>query len=137
MVNNDKVMPLEANPEPFNNLAQKLGLDTSQFCIHDILGFDDDLLALVPRPVKAAILLYPTPAPFDHPANIAAEKEIEKRWGAVSEDVRKEMVFIRQRPRLSNHCGTMVKIHKLTSAPFNLIKTVISLIFFFLKGSAS
>lgn len=104
MADKTRIMPLEANPISFNSLAQKLGLDTSQFCIHDILGFDDELLALIPRPVKAAILLYPTPKRFDDPVSLSAEEEVKKRWPF--DDSSEEVVFIRQ--TLSNHCGTMV-----------------------------
>lgn len=108
-------MPLEANPISFNNLAQKLGLDTSQFCIHDVLGFDDELLALIPRPVKAAILLYPSPKRFDDPEAIAAEEEVKKRWPFNDSASLKEVVYIRQ--TLSNHCGTMALLHSLANTP--------------------
>ncbi|GJJ12866.1 hypothetical protein Clacol_007112 [Clathrus columnatus] len=108
-------MPLEANPESFNNLASKLGLDISQYSIYDVLGFDDELLALVPRPVKAAILLYPTPEIYDNPTAIASEEELKKRWPLDEDKMRKETVYIRQ--RLSNHCGTMALLHGLANTP--------------------
>lgn len=96
-------VPLEANPDTFNPLAATLGLDTSRYCLHDVLGLDEDLLAFVPQPVEAVILLFPTPERWDHPTVVAADAAAAKR-APVDRD---GLVYFRQ--KLSNHCGTIVR----------------------------
>ncbi|KAI0346890.1 cysteine proteinase [Trametopsis cervina] len=58
-------LPLESNPEVFNQLIYDLGVaDTLAFC--DVLSLDEsDLLALVPRPVHALLLVFPTSEDYE------------------------------------------------------------------------
>ncbi|KAH7104949.1 cysteine proteinase [Auriculariales sp. MPI-PUGE-AT-0066] len=99
-------VPLEANPEIFNPLAQRLGLDTSKLCFHDVLGFDDELLALVPQPVLAVILLYPGVR------GTTMHRKQKMLQGAVD---RTRLVHIRQ--RVGNVCGFMAMLHVLGNTP--------------------
>ena len=53
------VVPLESNPEVFTQFAQGLGL-TPSYSFHDIYSLTEpDLMAFLPRPMKAIILLFP------------------------------------------------------------------------------
>ncbi|EAT91559.2 hypothetical protein SNOG_00064 [Parastagonospora nodorum SN15] len=53
-------IPLESNPELFTELIHKLGLSKS-LEFQDVLSLDDpDLLAFLPRPAYALILVFPT-----------------------------------------------------------------------------
>ncbi|XP_076243178.1 ubiquitin carboxyl-terminal hydrolase [Calliopsis andreniformis] len=51
-------IPLESNPEVMSKLLHKLGVP-KEWCIVDIYSLDSDLLALIPKPVLAVIVLYP------------------------------------------------------------------------------
>ena len=64
-------LPLESNPEVLNKFTSELGLDVSQYSFHDVFGLDQDLLAFVPQPVLAMLLLYP----------ITKDSEAAKRAG--------------------------------------------------------
>jgi len=103
-------IPLESNPELFNNWAHKVGLVESDSEFVDIYGLDDDLLDLVPKPVKAVILLFPIRGKLEE-LRKAEEVEIEGK-GQVPIDP--TVFWIKQ--TISNACGTIGLLHALTNA---------------------
>ncbi|KAK1089986.1 ubiquitinyl hydrolase 1, partial [Friedmanniomyces endolithicus] len=60
-----RFIPLENNPEVMSTLLHKLGLSPAlQF--HDVFSIDDaDLLAFVPRPAYALLLVFPVSQTYE------------------------------------------------------------------------
>ncbi|USW55617.1 Putative peptidase C12, ubiquitin carboxyl-terminal hydrolase [Septoria linicola] len=58
--NKKTFVPLENNPEVFNDLIKRLGV-TSKVGFYDVYGIEPDLLSMVPRPVHALIFISPAP----------------------------------------------------------------------------
>ncbi|KAM9890046.1 hypothetical protein OXX69_012688, partial [Metschnikowia pulcherrima] len=59
MPDSKRVIPLESNPEIFNELAHKIGL-SPVISFHDVYSITDpDLLAFLPQPVFGIMMLFP------------------------------------------------------------------------------
>ena len=99
-----KWLPLESDPAVFNKFASSLGCTSANFC--DVFGLEPDLLAFVPRPVVAVILLFP----------IEGER---KRKGsgdaadAAGTDESSDVFYVKQ--KIGNACGTIALIHAIAN----------------------
>lgn len=58
-------IPLEADPDMLTTFLHKAGV-SKDFQVVDVLGLDDELLAMLPQPVKAFILLFPITPKVSH-----------------------------------------------------------------------
>ncbi|PPQ95420.1 hypothetical protein CVT26_008441 [Gymnopilus dilepis] len=110
-------IPLESNPDIFNLWAEKAGLVTSQARFVDIYGLDDELLAFVPQPVKAVVLLFP----IDPEGEALRKAEDEKIAKEGQPGVDNTIFFVKQ--TISNACGTIGLIHALANAGVTLSPT--------------
>lgn len=103
--------PLESNPETINAYLAKLGVESGTG-VSDILGFSEDLLAFVIRPVRGVIFLYPDDHPniqndFSLLPESAEEREQKDR------ELGKDLYVIEQ--TIGNACGTIALIHALAN----------------------
>jgi len=98
-------LPLEANPEVMNQFVQGLGFP-GDAGFYDVYGFDDDLLAMVPTPVLAVLLLFPI-SPESEAANLVEQQRIAENGQTVSEKV----YFLKQ--TVGNACGTIGLLHSI------------------------
>lgn len=95
------VVPLESNPEVFSDFAHKLGL-SPLLSFTDIFSLDDpDLLAFLPRPMQAVILLFP----------VTQEYENFKDSEAVEELDNSKIIWMKQ--IVKNACGLYALLHVL------------------------
>ena len=110
-----KWFPLESNPELLNQYLARLGLNTSQVCLHDVYSTEDWALSMIPRPVYAVIFLYPL-----------SEKLRQRQYPkstSTDESSSSPLVYIPQ--RIGNACGTMAILHATLNAaqPFLLVNS--------------
>eukprot|EP00741_Cyanophora_paradoxa_P003538 tig00000711_g3436.t1 len=103
MATKEKVwLPLESNPEVMNKFLKQLGVTTDAYSFTDILGTDPDLLAMVPQPVLAVLLLFPLSAKIEAAKDAFAE-------GATRKHDEHGLLFIKQ--TIGNACGTIGLLH--------------------------
>jgi ubiquitin carboxyl-terminal hydrolase L3 len=95
-------IPLESNPDVFTELIHKLGVSKS-LCFQDVLSLDDpDLLAFLPRPADALVLVFPT--------TDAYKKRVSQISGALAgSGAEKDVVYFKQ--TINNACGLYALLH--------------------------
>lgn len=110
-----RFLPLESNPEVFTRLIKTLGVQSLEFV--DVYSLDEpDLLAMVPRPVLALILVFPTTndsylttdSYWRHRAQGDADREA---YSGSGED--EDVVWYRQTIR--NACGLYAILHAVSN----------------------
>ena len=80
----------QSNPEMLTSFARRVGLEDGPWRFEDVFGLDPDLLAMVPKPVHALTLLFPT-AKMGH-FKAAQRQRVETEGQVVSH----ELFFIQQ-----------------------------------------
>jgi len=88
-------LPLESNPDIMTKFLNDIGMP-EDWAVTDIIGFDPELLAFVPQPVAAVILLFPT-----------STADNSDQDGNETDGV----YFMKQTIR--NACGTIALLHAL------------------------
>ena len=102
-----KWVPLEANPELFTSWCSSMGMDTSKFAFHDIYGTDPDLLAMVPQPVAAVLLLFPVTESVE---KLRSAEAASATYAPSSSDT----LWFKQ--TIGNACGTIGLLHSLANS---------------------
>jgi ubiquitin carboxyl-terminal hydrolase L3 len=98
-------IPLESNPEVFNNLIHRLGVSKS-LEFQDVLSLDDpDLLAFLPRPAHALILVFPTTEAYDE-RHAADDAKLELHESNQTDG---DIIFFKQ--TINNACGLYAILH--------------------------
>ena len=95
--------PLESNPDSLNEFAYKVGMPKS-VAFTDCFGLDAELLAFLPRPVYAMILLFP----YDNERIRAAKVAQDAR---LAEQAPLECFWMEQ--HIGNACGTIAVVHSV------------------------
>lgn len=108
-------VPLESNPEVLNAWANKAGLVASQAQFEDVYGLDPELLALVPQPVKAVVLLFPVSPTYE-----ARRKQEDARIQAEGQHTIDPTIFW-MKQTINNACGTIGIIHALANSDVTLV----------------
>merc|ERR1712228_630491 len=102
-------LALESNPGPLNKFAKRMGLpDGYEFC--DIFGLDAELLAFVPKPCLAVMLLFPSSKGIkDYKQK--QQEELTKNPQKIDDD----LFYLYQHDDIGNACGTIAMIHALSN----------------------
>ncbi|EDW03859.1 ubiquitin carboxyl-terminal hydrolase [Drosophila grimshawi] len=101
--------PLESNPEVLTKYIHKLGVSPS-WSVIDVIGLDDELLAMLPMPVKALVLLFPISQKYEE---FCAEEKKRIMAGAEPEKHPEDLFYMRQFTH--NACGTVALIHSVAN----------------------
>ena len=97
-------IPLESNPAVFTQLICRLGVATLEF--KDVYSIDDpEMLALIPRPVLALILVFPTTEVYEK--QIAAEEADREEYASSGDE--EDIIWFRQ--TINNACGLYGILH--------------------------
>lgn len=111
-------IPLEANPQLMTDLVHKLGVSEA-LQLHDVYSLTDpDLLAFIPRPALALLLVFPVSAAYE--SHRMAEDTLADEYTGKGEN--EPVVWWKQTIR--NACGLMGLLHAVCNGPAkNFIET--------------
>jgi len=98
-------IPLESNPEVLNKFVHSAGVP-STFGFADCFGLDEELLAMVPQPCLAVLLLFP-------PLLEGKKMKLEQQEKIVEEGqtISKNVYWMKQ--LVGNACGTIAVVHSI------------------------
>lgn len=104
-------IPLEANPTLMTSLLHELGLSPA-LAIHDVYSLTEpDLLAFIPRPALALLLVFPVSAAYE--SHRLSEDSLTDAYSGSGD--KEPVVWFRQTIR--NACGMMGLLHAAANGP--------------------
>ncbi len=102
-------LPLENNPEVMTSLIHKLGF-SSALSFHDVFSIEDpELLAFVPRPATALLLVFPVSKSYEL-FRAAEDKDVQEYKGKGAEE---PVIWYKQTIR--NACGLIGILHAVSN----------------------
>ncbi|KXT13318.1 hypothetical protein AC579_7245 [Pseudocercospora musae] len=102
-------VPLENNPEVMTSLMHKLGLSTD-LAFHDVWSIDDpDLLAFIPRPAHALLLVFPVSDIYEKFRREDDQHRNDYEGSGPSEEV----IWYKQ--TIGNACGLIGLLHGVSN----------------------
>ncbi|KAI5785566.1 hypothetical protein DFH27DRAFT_263574 [Peziza echinospora] len=102
-------IPLECNPEVMTNLIHKLGV-SDDLAFHDVYSIDDqDLLAFIPRPAYALLLVFPVTKLYEE-FRIKEDEPLEEYSRSGDAE---PVVWYKQ--TIKNACGMMGLLHGVSN----------------------
>ena len=97
-------IPLESDPDIFSSLSHELGVAPS-LVFQDVLSIDDrEILAFVPRPVLALVLVFPA---SDSESSVRNEDKSKQKYIESGED--DSVLWFQQ--TIHNACGLYAVLH--------------------------
>jgi ubiquitin carboxyl-terminal hydrolase L3 len=103
-------VPIESDPTILTEYTHALGL-SSTLAFHDVYSISDpDLLAFLPRPVLALLLVFPVTEVYE---TYRAEQDKGKELYMAEDRVDGDILWFRQ--TIGNACGTMGIIHAVSN----------------------
>ncbi|KAF1993706.1 cysteine proteinase [Amniculicola lignicola CBS 123094] len=104
-----RFIPLENNPEVMSSLVHKLGLST-KLAFHDVFSIDEpELLAFVPRPAYALLLIFPVSENYEK-FRLQEDKDRDVYEGHGPAE---EVVWYKQ--TIGNACGLIGVLHGVSN----------------------
>lgn len=100
-------VPLESSPEVFNNLLALLDVSGVEF--QDIWSLDPEMLAFLPRPILAVLLVFPISPAYEA---YRSEADANVPEYDLSGDKEKARWY---RQTIVNSCGTMALLHAISN----------------------
>lgn len=102
-------VPLESSPEVFNRLIWHIGVAPS-LAFHDVLSLEDsELLDLIPRPVHALVLVFPTAGDYERKRRELAATNLPE----TEQDEGNDIVWFKQ--TIHNACGLYGILHAVAN----------------------
>jgi len=110
-------LPLESNPAVFTGFARKIGVPAPWVFV-DVLGLDEALLAMVPQPVAAVILLFPCSRRiYDYRrAEEAKTRAAYPSLPAPQSEALAATFHLQQHADFGNACGTIAAVHAISNS---------------------
>jgi ubiquitin carboxyl-terminal hydrolase L3 len=102
-------IPLESDPDVFTSLIHQLGVSRT-ISFHDVLSIHDpELLAFIPRPALALVLVFPTTAAYE--AQTAEEERSVDEYA--KSGAQEDVMWFKQ--TINNACGLYGVLHAVSN----------------------